>query len=376
GKSGKGGKMDAEKRGGGGSKVTLPLNLKNGLGVGGREMHIELSYDTNLLTPCGVYKTVMTSEWSFSDNHTTASGVLIIDGETFSTTTLVGEGNILNIEFLVDSSAQEAETALIEFQHVDMYTATGIPLLVDYLDNSVFTVAQDFTKGDLNGDGTVSIEDAIIAQEIICGLYTPTPVQVLAGDLNGNGMVDAGDVTLIMQMIGDKGMSPVCTGLQGKSIKKKAGNYRVSIPWRTAQDGEVIYVPVNIETATGVAGGDFLISYDSSVLTLKDVMLGNVTSSGFSLKYKQSEGYQSYRSLIKVTLSGEFALDGVSGSLFVLEFQANEVEPYYSWLRLAEVKLRDVFGEDLSWENEITKTNGKVIISTGPHTRIIDWWMY
>jgi len=52
--------------------------------------------------------------------------------------------------------------------------------------------------GDLNGDGTVEVADAVVALQFAVGIGTPTPAQVQAGDLNGDGSIDVADVLLIL----------------------------------------------------------------------------------------------------------------------------------------------------------------------------------
>ena len=54
--------------------------------------------------------------------------------------------------------------------------------------------------GDLNGDGTVEVADAVVALQFAVGIGTPTPAQVQAGDLNGDGSIDVADVLLILRL--------------------------------------------------------------------------------------------------------------------------------------------------------------------------------
>lgn len=54
-------------------------------------------------------------------------------------------------------------------------------------------------KGDLNGDGNVSIVDVTLALQIAVGLRTGTAAQIAAGDLNGDGTISIAEVSLILQ---------------------------------------------------------------------------------------------------------------------------------------------------------------------------------
>ncbi|HEY3281287.1 MAG TPA: sugar-binding protein [Armatimonadota bacterium] len=56
-------------------------------------------------------------------------------------------------------------------------------------------------KGDLSGDGKVSITDAVTALKVVAGLVTPTADQLKAGDLNGNGKVEISEVIQILKFV-------------------------------------------------------------------------------------------------------------------------------------------------------------------------------
>jgi hypothetical protein len=54
-------------------------------------------------------------------------------------------------------------------------------------------------RGDINGDGKVTISDATIALRIAVGLEKASDYQMKSGDLNGNGKIDVSDVTKILR---------------------------------------------------------------------------------------------------------------------------------------------------------------------------------
>jgi hypothetical protein len=53
--------------------------------------------------------------------------------------------------------------------------------------------------GDLNGDGSVNVQDATISLRIAVGLLTPTDAQKAAGDANHDGSWNVQDATLILR---------------------------------------------------------------------------------------------------------------------------------------------------------------------------------
>ncbi len=56
-------------------------------------------------------------------------------------------------------------------------------------------------RGDVNGDGTVDIHDALMLQEFAMRLEDPTPDQRKAGDLNDNGDIDELDVLMLLKSL-------------------------------------------------------------------------------------------------------------------------------------------------------------------------------
>lgn len=59
--------------------------------------------------------------------------------------------------------------------------------------------APSVTHGDLNGDGTVTVADAILALKIAVGLLQPTSGQLAAGDLDQSGAISVAEVLLILR---------------------------------------------------------------------------------------------------------------------------------------------------------------------------------
>jgi hypothetical protein len=54
-------------------------------------------------------------------------------------------------------------------------------------------------KGDVNGDGSVNVQDATLALRIAVSLLTPTDAQKAAADVNGDGSINVQDATIILR---------------------------------------------------------------------------------------------------------------------------------------------------------------------------------
>ena len=59
--------------------------------------------------------------------------------------------------------------------------------------------ASSVTAGDINGDGTVDMQDALLALRIAMGVFTPDEDQTAAADVNGDGSVGVDDALVILR---------------------------------------------------------------------------------------------------------------------------------------------------------------------------------
>ena len=61
----------------------------------------------------------------------------------------------------------------------------------------------DIVIGDVDGDGTVNINDATMVQKYVAELVTLTPEQLIAADTNGDGEININDATQIQKFIAE-----------------------------------------------------------------------------------------------------------------------------------------------------------------------------
>lgn len=120
-------------------------------------------------------------------------------------------------------------------------------------------------KGDVNGDGRVDPDDAILVLRVSVGIVEPTEAQVLAADMNGDGAVESDDAILILR---------AAIGLLAPDVNVAASanrNISVSLPEAHGVSGEIIAVPVTVDNNQMLSGGDISLSYDHEVLRLIDI---------------------------------------------------------------------------------------------------------
>jgi len=141
-------------------------------------------------------------------------------------------------------------------------------IIVEYADSSLSFNLKPLSgkiqptgiKGDVNGDGNIKSNDAILTLRISAGLMTPTDQQIWAADMNSDGSVRANDAILILRKSAGLG-APL------KNIIAKAVNLvTVVLDEIHGLSGQSITVSVKIDNTDMAAGGDICITYDSSVL--------------------------------------------------------------------------------------------------------------
>ena len=56
-----------------------------------------------------------------------------------------------------------------------------------------------YSRGDVNGNGTIDPNDYLIAKRAYLGTYTPTAAEIDIMDINRNGVVDSNDYLYIQR---------------------------------------------------------------------------------------------------------------------------------------------------------------------------------
>ena len=121
---------------------------------------------------------------------------------------------------IIDDTDSDIYTDSYDDTDSDIYTDSDVYVSSDedtdsdiYTDSDVYTDSDTETDestdsdtddvqymiGDVNGDGRVSVVDALIVQRYLCGLTELTDSQRLSADIDGSGDFNMTDVILIME---------------------------------------------------------------------------------------------------------------------------------------------------------------------------------
>lgn len=96
-------------------------------------------------------------------------------------------------------------------------------------------------SGDLNGDGSCTVADAVLLSRWLTG----APKQLTSwqnADMDGNGRLNAADLTLLKRMLLEKEPDPVYIHLLGNSIRAEGGNVEISGSNATVTSSGVYYI--------------------------------------------------------------------------------------------------------------------------------------
>ena len=182
-----------------GDTITIPVSLKNNVGIA--SIKFTVSYDANCLEYQGA---------SFTEELTGLSNTVAVNDETTGKVTMswvkgasgeyTGNETIANLKFEViavseNTSAQVSLT--YDKENVFNESLKNQNFLVK---NGTVQIGK-YRPGDINGDGTVDVNDALLLLNYVCDLRKD---EVKGNpDVNGDGAVNNKDVVILLRYIAE-----------------------------------------------------------------------------------------------------------------------------------------------------------------------------
>ncbi|MBN1902011.1 hypothetical protein JW926_11875 [Candidatus Sumerlaeota bacterium] len=261
--------------------ISQMITLDNPNDIENENLELAIVYDEDMLTPIAINKTPLTESFNILSNLNTANGLLNLSG-TSPGAVITGEGHILELLYQVNPASEIWSQSDMLFDNVILmakYDNELFALDVDSTSVAKMTVSAPFIPGDLNSDELIDMLDATILQGIITGQIAPSEHQKRAGDINGDFLIDMMDLVILMRMIsqGTSGNYPRITHCMNKDA---VTTYIFSLgdpEWR----GDLVFIPVGINTMEGIAGLEVAINYNPGNMELAlikkgaDIMEGN-----------------------------------------------------------------------------------------------------
>ncbi len=337
-----------DSRGGTGREVILPVNIANADGLNICAADISVTYDPTVLTAKGIEKTALTADYEWASNLGTEgevrASIAVVEG-----TTLYGEGSLFYLLF--DVKGDEGAKSDIKFSDskIFLYDCDDLfnAMLIGIDDSGIFTVDANYILGDFDGNGIVDEYDAGIALDIAVGNIPINPVLLDIGDVNGDGRIGPSDMALIMRIAFGSSLAPE-SSRTGRSASRSS-SVTVSVPDDVAVYlSDSIWVPIEIDDATDVAGATVVLNYNPSLFVVAGVRTTSLTEN-FDLRFNIGTPGQ-----VRIScgdLAGK-GLDAGSGVLLEVQFftTRSDISEYSSSspVTLASVSLNDTYSRDFA----------------------------
>ncbi len=177
-----------------GTSTTVYISITDATDMAGSD--ITVRYDTSILAIGEVTATDLVS--SLNPNFNTDIPGEVIIGMAGSNGIPSGSGALVQIELKVNADAQVGIETSLSFEEDKIYNETG-NVIPTSAENGVVKITQPGIKGDVNNDGRVRSNDAILALRIATGLMSPDEFQKWAADMNDDGKIRSNDAILILR---------------------------------------------------------------------------------------------------------------------------------------------------------------------------------
>ena len=319
----------------------IPIRLSNATGIGA--ITFTLKYDPALLNITNV--AMLQSCSSFTSSN--INGVLTVTIEGLSATGAVD---------LVKLTADVPGTAPYRDKQVLDLTVVSVNGGSVTADDGLEVVAY---LGDTSGNKIITTNDMQLLSRVLVrndsgfGAFATVDPAVI-GDINGNGAVDVVDGSWIGQEANwyttgkaafNRAEIPDLPA--GVVAEEPVGpDPFVSIPTSmTAQQGDLIEVPINVDPADGLSSAQIYLGYDTSVLELVEVQKGSLTQGFNMFIYGANDG------VLKIDLSGVNPVSSGNGSIAVALF------------RVKGLPASGTTSLDLQWVN---LNDGQLVLTPAP----------
>jgi hypothetical protein len=264
-----------EVNGSAGKQVTVPINITDATGVAGADINV--LYNANILKVVEIKQTALSNSINLTQNTNTPGRIILRLAQTSAIAG--GSGSLIDMVFNIDASVAIGTETPVRFESAEVFDVNAKTIVFGTQDGKV-KIVSDCVKGDVNADGFIKSNDAILALRIAAQLLVPTAQQFCAADYNSDNAVKSNDAILILRK---------SAGLIAPSSEISASDRYIAISLDEAygEAGHSITVPLKIDNPDILAGGDVWIAYNSTVLKAVEVLsednimlAGNVSKSG------------------------------------------------------------------------------------------------
>jgi hypothetical protein len=354
-----------------GSTVLVPINIRNASGLRIIANEIRFAYDTNVLSPTRILASSVIQEAYQVASDVQTSDIVRIAAFSEEQPVLYGQGTLFWVEFQV--IGDQGSESVLEIRKVTGDVTGSDPggsiiYASDDLNNPIplslvsgrLRVSDTHNMGDVDGNGSMQVDDGTSALHIATGQHQATWQQSGAGDVNGDGRVGAADASMLFyhimhgtwpqpgQLITQTTrLAGLAATAPGPILSERPGNTSsgvtatqtiVSIEDVRATPGTTVTVPLRATNLMDIAGGEFTVVYDPTII--QGITLNSSVS---RVSHDDGNGR-----LTIALASGQAATgDGVLATL-TLQIAPTAENGTSTTLTLAEAHLNDLAGRDLA----------------------------
>ena len=241
--------------------------------------------------------------------------------------------------------------------------------------------------GDLDRDGDVDYDDAMLALQVAVGLVSEGEGEgegaaegsvegegagpvcggdiMLRGDLNGDKVIDSADALLILRLAGGLPINP--GEKHAHRAKDFEGLRRLSMPDKEIPTGCTFTLPVYLDNAASVAGMDLVVSFPKTELECTNVHTTHDTGR-FEIESSRQGGY------VRLSMGETGSLEAGPTTMVQLEFlvlgePTDDTMNPAPRVRMNYAELKGDLGESFRWYTDVEKGDCTIrILPAGPCT--------
>ncbi|MBI2566301.1 MAG: hypothetical protein HYV63_04620 [Candidatus Schekmanbacteria bacterium] len=270
--------------------VIVPVNIGNADGLALTAADIWVDYDTALVRPVTVQRTVLSRDYGWSETHTGGRvKVALASGDPVA---LRGEGEFLQILFDVIGPAGAISPLTFVVSDTALYDEQFQAISVTLGDGSL-TIQPDnrCARGDVTDDAKIQAVDAAKVLQIAVGKIEADDCSRKGGDVSGDGKIRANDAAMILYYATHAEWPPIPSNRElEERFGRAGGTLTISADDAGAIVGESFSVPIRLSDSSGVAAVEVTLTYDPALLTATGVSLDGLTTESFVAQTRVATG--------------------------------------------------------------------------------------
>lgn len=356
--------------------VRYPISLLNAQGILEEGFRLSIEYPEHI-EDLGFQRTALTAGFTSlvgSDNSDDRIFTITSSSEEFhSSTPLNGQGALVYLTFVIPPENQdEIAGTTVGYFRIDPDSGaefmTSVETIHPFIGGpGLLELRNNYTLGDVTGDGMVMNDDFIRSASLALGL-PPTDEEFLASDLNADAVIDILDMSLLMNLL--SGAQPKGDWMETDSKGLGSESWRLTLEDQTVSIEETeASLPVILKrpdsTLPGPSIASMIIRYPSDELLLQGLeMPEGPEYADMTLFYDQRDYSRSFKKgRVKMIMVREGNRELVSPMATMLfNREQGSTGPIVNFLDMFPGKLareKDGFpGEDIGWVEPVEFGSG------------------